>query len=258
MTQRHADGSAGDANYGSIAPGYTTYRQPEPAIFAAILHALGDAETLLNVGAGAGSYEPADRRVTAVEPSASMRVQRPPHLVPAIDATAEALPFPDCSFDAALASFTIHQWSDLHKGLGELRRVTRGPVVVLSCDPNLVQRFWLNDYAPDVLATEARRYPDLRQAGAWLGGQAEILPVPIPLHCRDGFNEAYYGRPEKLLDLGARRANSAWSFVAEDVAAGYVEHLRRALDDGSWDRAHGHLRTQPAFDGSLRLLISRR
>jgi len=149
---RHQDGSAGDANYGAIGTGYARFRQPDPRIAAFIHQALGTAETVLNVGAGAGSYEPTDRSVTAVEPSASMRAQRPPHLPAAIDAAAERLPFPDRSFDAAMATFTIHQWADLGKGLAELRRVTRGPIALLTCDPALLDRFWLNAYAPEVIA----------------------------------------------------------------------------------------------------------
>ena len=159
MAQRKADGSAGDADYGTIGRDYAGYRQPEPSIEALIGRALGSARTVLNVGAGAGSYEPRDRDVTAVEPSASMRAQRPAHLVRAIDGVAESLPFPDGHFDAAMTTFSVHQWTQLEDGLREMRRVTRGPVIVLSCDPDLVQHFWLNDYAPEVLAVEARRYP---------------------------------------------------------------------------------------------------
>jgi ubiquinone/menaquinone biosynthesis C-methylase UbiE len=206
MAQRKADGSAGDADYGTIGRDYANYRQPEPAVAALIGRALGPAHTVLNVGAGAGSYEPLDRDVIAVEPSASMRAQRPTHLVHAIDAVAESLPFPDRHFDAAMTTFSVHQWSRLDEGLREMRRVTRGPVIVLSCDPELVQRFWLNDYAPDVLAAEARRYPAIQHMRAVLGGMSEIIPVPIPLKCRDGFNEAYYGRPERLLEPAARLA----------------------------------------------------
>jgi SAM-dependent methyltransferase len=256
--ERRPDGSAGDADYGAIGANYAKYRQPDPSIARLILAALGDAQSVLNVGAGAGAYEPTDREVTAVEPSAAMRVQRPRHLPQAVNATAENLPFPDRHFDAAMASFTVHQWADLEKGLAELRRVTRGPVIVLSCDPALVQGFWLNDYAPEVLATEARRYPDMREIGRLLGGTMEILPVPIPLHCSDGFNEAYYGRPECLLDAGARQACSAWSFVDRRLVARYIAALRSDLERKDWDRRHAHLRTQPAYDGSLRLLISRR
>ncbi|GAA3132567.1 hypothetical protein JOF29_005231 [Kribbella aluminosa] len=131
-----ADGSAGDADYGRIGEGYTSYRQPEPEFEAAIRAALGPAWTILNIGAGAGSYEPRDLDVTAVEPSAKMRAQRPADRVAAIDGTAENLPFADDTFDAAMATFTVHQWSDLGAGLVEVRRVTRGPVVVLTCDPS--------------------------------------------------------------------------------------------------------------------------
>ncbi len=226
-------------------------------IAAFINAALGDAKTVLNVGAGAGSYEPLDRDVTAVEPSSSMREQRPAHLSVAIDATAENLPFPDGQFDASMATFTVHQWSNLDAGLAEMRRVTRGPVAILSCDPALVQQFWLNVYAPEVLAAEARRYPSLQRIGAILGGKADTLPVPIPLHCKDGFNEAYYGRPEWLLEGGARLACSAWSFVPPETAKHYVDDLRNALGSGTWDDRHGALRTLPQFDGSLRLVVSR-
>ncbi|MBV9811514.1 MAG: class I SAM-dependent methyltransferase [Acetobacteraceae bacterium] len=254
---RRQDGSAGDADYGAIGRGYARYRQPEPAIAALIEQALGDARTVLNVGAGAGSYEPADRDVVAVEPSASMRRQRPRHLSPAIDAVAERLPFPDRHFDASMATFTVHQWSDLPAGLGEMRRVSRGPVAILTCDPDLVTNFWLNAYAPDVLATEARRYPALGAVAAALGGRVSVVAVPIPLHCKDGFNEAYYGRPERLLNPGARSACSAWSFVSREVADGAIADLRRDLDGGVWDRSYGHLRTQPFYEGSLRLIVSR-
>jgi len=256
MVKRRSDGSAGDANYGAIGRDYSRYRQPEPLIAEVISTALGQARTVLNVGAGAGSYEPLNRDVTAVEPSASMRAQRPHHLAPAMDAVAESLPFPDGHFDASMATFTVHQWTDLASGLVEMRRVTRGPVIILSCDPDLVQRFWLNEYAPEVLATEARRYPALDRIGAALAGQVSILPVSIPLHCKDGFNEAYYGRPERLLDEGARLACSAWSFVSRSTADFYIEQLRQHLGDGTWDQHLGHLRTQPEYDGSLRLVVS--
>ncbi len=257
MTNRHQDGSAGDANYGVIGAGYTRYRQPDPHIAEFIRQALGDAETVLNVGAGAGSYEPVDRDVTAVEPSASMRGQRPAHLPVAIDATAESLPFPDRAFDAAMATFTVHQWSNLERGLSEMRRVTRGPVLILSCDPDLLERSWLHAYAPEMIAVEARRYPSMTTIVKGLGGNAEVKPVPIPLNCVDGFGEAYYGRPELMLDPGARLANSAWSFVDASIGERFVAELGRDLADGNWDRRYGELRTQPFFEGSLRLVIAR-
>ncbi|WP_446664451.1 class I SAM-dependent methyltransferase [Flexivirga sp. B27] len=255
MTVRHADGSAGDADYGQIGGAYSSYRQPDPRIAGRIEDALGNARTVLNVGAGAGSYEPTGRDVTAVEPSGSMRAQRPPHLPEAIDATAESLPFADYSFDAAMTTFSIHQWSDLAAGLRELRRVTTGPIVIMTCDPELLDRFWLAEYAPEVIGTEARRYPSIAAIREVLG-DVEVLDVPVPLDCSDGFNEAYYGRPEMLLDPAARASCSAWSFVDEATVSSYSARLRADLADGAWDRAHGELRTQPTFDGSLVLVVS--
>ena len=258
MQHRRDDGSAGDVDYAAVGSNYSAFRQPDPRIARLILGRLGNATSVLNVGAGAGSYEPTDRTVTAVEPSASMRAQRPAHLSTAIDAVAESLPFPDQSFDAALATFTVHQWQNLEAGLREMRRVTRGPVVILSCDPALVTRFWLHDYAADVLETEARRYPKLSQMAAILGGSTKNVSVPIPLDCTDGFNEAYYGRPEMLLRDDARLACSAWSFVSPEVVHRFKAHLADDLATGAWDERHAHLRRQPTYDGSLRLLVATR
>jgi hypothetical protein len=257
MQAKEMDGSAGDANYAVIGKRYCLYRQPDPRIAAAIEQALGDARSMLNVGAGAGSYEPPGRSVVAVEPSATMRAQRPAHLAPAIDAVAESLPFPDRQFDASLATYTVHQWTDVRTGLLELRRVTRGAVVVLTCDPSAVEAFWLNEYAPAVLATEARRYPAVELIAGVLGGSIEVSDVPIPFDCRDGFNEAYYGRPERLLDEGARLSCSAWSFPDASLVERYVQHLSNDLRSGAWDEKYGALRTQPWYSGSLRLIVSR-
>jgi SAM-dependent methyltransferase len=256
MTSRHEDGSAGDADYGAIGSGYAQYRRPEPRIAAMIEQALGSARRVLNVGAGAGSYEPLGRDVTAVEPSASMRAQRPPHLPVAIDAVAERLPFGDQSFDASMATFTVHQWPDLHAGLAEMRRVTRDSIVILTCDPDQLDRFWLHDYAPEAIAVEASRYPPLKTIVAALDRPTLIIPVPIPFDCSDGFGEAYYGRPECLLDPGARLACSAWSFVEPAVTSRFVAELGRDLASGQWDAKYGQLRRQARFEGSLRLIVS--
>jgi SAM-dependent methyltransferase len=253
--RRSTDGSAGDADYGVVGAGYCSYRRPDPFIESHLHAALGGARSVVNIGAGAGSYEPLDRDVTAVEPSASMRAQRPASLAQAVDAVAETLPFADGSFDAAMATFTVHQWPDLEAGLAEVRRVTRGPVVVLTSDPTLLVRFWLHAYAPEVIEVEAGRYPSIEAIAQALGG-AEVVPVQIPLDCTDGFGEAYYGRPERLLDPGARLANSAWSFVDQEVQDRFVECLGRDLADGKWDAAYGHLREQPFFEGSLVMLVS--
>lgn len=258
MTEkRHDDGSAGDVDYGQIGYGYSVFRKPDPHIAKQILDALGEATSILNVGAGTGSYEPVDRPVTAVEPSASMRGQRPSILTPAIDAVAEDLPFEDATFDASMAIVTVHQWSDLEKGLAEMRRVTRGNVVLLVCDPELMADYWLNDYIPEVRDVEASRFPPIERIRIALGGEVEVLPVPVPLDCRDGFNEAYYGRPEMFLNEKARLACSSWSLVPKAAVERFVDNLSVDLANGNWDKKFGHYRSQPFFDGPLRLVVSR-
>lgn len=254
---RHTDGSAGDADYGRIGLGYARYRRPDPRLAALIVAALGDAAHILNVGAGAGSYEPGDRQVTAVEPSAAMRAQRPDHLPPAIDAVAGALPFEAGRFDAAMAILSLHQWPDPAAGLVEMRRVTRGPVVVMTCDLARLRRFWLYDYVPELLAVEAARFPGIGAVVEALGGNCEVDVVPIPLDCSDGFVEAYYGRPEAMLDPAARLACSSWSFVDPSLIERFDRDLRRDLASGAWDARHGRLRGQPSLEGSMTLVIAR-
>ena len=246
---------SGDFDYEIHDHGYGTQRRPDPSIAALIHAALGDSRTVLNVGAGAGSYEPADRYVAAVEPSARMRAQRPATAAPAVDATAEHLPFDDGSFDAVMATVTVHQWPDPARGLAELRRVARGPVVVLTFDGDALDRFWLAGYAPELIAAERRRYPPIATIAAAIGATAEVLEVPVPIDCTDGFTEAYYARPEQFLDPRVRAAQSAWGFIDDTAATRTVDRLRADLDSGAWHAQHGHLRTQPQFAGSLRLIV---
>jgi len=156
-----------------------------------------------------------------------------------------------------MATVTVHQWSDLEKGLAEMRRVTRGRVVLLVCDPDLMKDYWLNDYIPEVRRIEASRFPSIDRIAAALGGQVEVKPVPVPLNCSDGFNEAYYGRPEALLDPEARLACSSWSLVPKPAVDRFVQHLSHDLESGRWDEKYGHLRTQPFFDGPLRLVVGK-
>jgi SAM-dependent methyltransferase len=248
---------AGDFDYDTKGAGYAVQRRPDPRIAAMIHAALGDDRTVLNVGAGAGSYEPHDRYVVAVEPSAGMRAQRPADTVPAIDACAEMLPFDDCSFDAAMATVTVHQWTDSSRGLAEMRRVTRGPVVVLTFDGDALDLLWLAEYAPELIAAERRRFPALDLIAEHIGATCDIQQVPVPIDCVDGFTEAFYARPERFLDPAVRRSQSAWTFVDDADEARAVEHLRRDIEAGAWDERYGHLRTQPEFVGSLRLLVGR-
>lgn len=246
---------AGDFDYGTLGSGYTAIRRADPRI-AAQLHAhLGPARRVLNVGAGAGSYEPLDRLLVAVEPSAAMRALRPRHHPPAIDARAEALPFDDGAFDASMASITVHQWADLSRGLSELRRVTRGPIVILGFDPDRTDRHWLDGYAPELSEVMRRRDPSLDRLRASLG-DIEVHDVHIPLDCTDGFTEAFYGRPERLLDPAVRAAQSSWGFVPPEAIERFVRQLSTDLASGAWDAAHGSLRTQPTFVGSLVLVTA--
>ncbi|MFE5828904.1 methyltransferase domain-containing protein [Streptomyces sp. NPDC056488] len=164
------------------------------------------------------------------------------------------LPFEDQAFDAATMLCSAPHQRDISSRLRELRRVTRGPVVLLATDPSRIQQFWLNRYAPDVLAVEARRHPTVAQLAAALGGITTIQPVPIPLDCTDTFDEAYYGRPELLLDPAARRAGPAWSFVDDRVREEFDTKLRQELRSGDWEARFGHLRRQPTYTGSLVIL----
>ncbi|HWA67672.1 MAG TPA: hypothetical protein VG899_15025, partial [Mycobacteriales bacterium] len=159
-------------------------------------------------------------------------------------------------FDAAMATLTIHQWRDLDQGLLEMRRVSRGPVVILTFDAASLSRLWTAEYLPELIAAEAARYPDIDHVRSVLGGTSLVSAVPIPFDCVDGFAEAFYGRPERMLDPAVRRAQSAWGFVAPDVAEHSVARLREALASGAWDREHGALRTQHEYLGSLRLIVA--
>ena len=255
---RFSDGSAGDADYGRIGTGYARIRQPDPRIAAQFHAALGDARTVLNVGAGAGSYEPTDREVTAVEPSASMRAQRPSTLSEAIDATAETLPFEADSFDASMASVTIHQWPDFEAGLHGMRRVTTGPVVILTFDPTPPVTWWIDDYVPELLAVEAKRMPAIDRVAAAVGDVTEVQTVFVPNDCTDGFGQAFYGRPERMLDPEVRRAMSAWSFLEEGVVERFVAALSADLASGAWDAKYGEYRELETFDVGMRLVIGRR
>jgi ubiquinone/menaquinone biosynthesis C-methylase UbiE len=250
------DRVTGDFDYDTHGSGYSVLRRTDPRIAKYVHAALGAARTVLNVGAGAGSYEPTDREVTAVEPSASMRAQRPAHLTEAIDGVAEDLPFEDSSFDAVMATVTVHQWPDADKGLRELRRVSRGPVVILTFDGDLQDQFWLNDYVPELIEVERRRYPKIRHITQVLGGTTTVLPMPIPIDCVDGFTEAYYARPERFLDAAVRKSQSAWIFLEPGVESRAVAHLEADLGSGEWDRGHSALRTLPEFVGSLRLITA--
>jgi SAM-dependent methyltransferase len=242
-------------DYEQRGQGYARNRRTDPRIAARIHAALGDARTVLNVGAGAGSYEPDDRWVLAVEPSAAMRAQRPPAAAPALDARAESLPFDDDSFDAAMACVTIHHWEPASKGLAELRRVAQGPVVVFTFELEALPA-WQQEFLREGLVIERPRFPAIDDVVRWLGGSTRVERIPTPADCIDGFFEAFWNRPEALLDPQIRASQSMWTLLEPGVEVRIVERLRAALASGEWDARHGHLRELDSFDGALRLVIS--
>jgi SAM-dependent methyltransferase len=234
---------------------YAEHRRPDPRIETRIHAALGDAKTVLNVGAGTGSYEPRDRWVLAVEPSATMRAQRAPGAAPAIDARAEELPFDDDSVDAAMACVTIHHWQPPGAGLAELRRVARGPVVVFTFDLDHLPA-WQREHFAEGLAIERPRFQSLEAVAEALGGQTRLEHIPTPADCTDGFFEAFWNRPERLLDPEVRAAQSMWALLSPGVEERIVAGLAASLRSGAWDAEHGHLRQLSEYDGALRLVVS--
>jgi len=250
----------GEAIYDRIGRGYREQRRADPQIAARIEAALGDSRSVLNVGAGAGSYEPADRAVTAVEPSAEMIAQRAGGAAPAVQASAEALPFEDGSFDAAMAIASDHHWRDRAAGLREMLRVARRRVLVLNADPGLAESFWLTrDYLPGFVDLIPERY---RRPGYWerelreLIGPLEVRLVPVPHDCRDGFYQAYWRRPRAYLERPVREGISVFHRLPRAEVASAMERLRRDLDDGRWEERCGHLRHESELDLGLRLVVA--
>ena len=240
--------------YDTIGRGYDAHRRPDPRLAAAVAAALGSAPSVVNVGAGAGSYEPDDRAVVAIEPSAAMLSQRRPGAAPAVQSSATDLPFRDGAFSAALAVLTVHHWPDRGRGLSELRRVTRERVVILTWDPEARYPFWLvDDYFPEIPAIDRRIFPTLDELRRALG-RIETRVLPIPHDCLDGFLGAYWRRPEAYLDAGVRGAISTFTKLA-DVEPG-LARLRADLAVGTWERRHAHLRRRDAVDLGYRLVIA--
>jgi SAM-dependent methyltransferase len=239
--------------YDTIGLNYANLRRPDPRIAQQLQAALGDAETVLNVGAGAGSYEPLDRRVTAVEPSAKMIAQRRASAATVVRGSAENLPFEEKAFDAAMAVLTIHHWSDKRKGVAEMRRVTRGKIVFLTYDPSF-RDFWLLEYFPALVTLDESQMPTMADFENWLG-PVEISPVPIPHDCTDGFLAGYWRRPAAYLDERARSAMSSF-WALGDVSEGLAK-LASDLKSGEWERRYSHLIELEALDCGYRLVESR-
>ena len=238
--------------YDRIGEGYTATRREDPAIAAAIHAALGDARTVVNVGAGAGSYEPRDREVLAVEPSPVMLAQRPAGAAPAVQASAEALPFADGEFDAAMAVLSDHHWPDRAAGLRELKRVARR-VVVFQCDvgPGFTD-FWL---VRDYLTTFRPRSMSIAELADVLGAH-RVEPVPIPHDCRDGFLSAYWRRPHAYLDPRVRDGISVFRLLPPADVERAIARLRADLESGEWERRNAAILDRDAMDYGYRLVVA--
>ena len=236
--------------YDKIGNGYSTYRRADPQIAALILKSLGNSGSVVNVGAGAGSYEPQDRRVVAVEPSDTMIAQRPPGSAPVVRASAIALPFRDTAFDTAMAILTIHHWPDRDQGIAELKRVSRHNVLILTWEQPETP-FWLTaDYLPDFFKNDLMTFPPWWQERR---DTVDVRSVPIPHDCTDGFLCAYWRRPEAYLNPNVRNAISTFA-----RCGGYedgIERLRRDIADGEWDRRYGYLLSEDVMDFGYRIVM---
>lgn len=246
---------AGGDRYDAIGSGYAAHRRPDARIAAAILDALGDARTVVNVGAGTGSYEPVDRPVIPIEPSTTMARQRPETLAPAVLGVAERLPLADDTVDAAMAVLTMHHWSDVQRGLSELVRVARRRVVLLTIDPEVEADMWLlRDYVPEMLVQDRLDFPSMQDLAGALRG-IRVVDVPVPADCTDGFLLSFWSRPETVLNPSVRAATSGFARLDDQLEAAAVARLERDLASGAWDAAHGHLRTMSDLDVGLRLVV---
>jgi SAM-dependent methyltransferase len=254
-----AGGPGVSARYDTIGEGYAITRREDPGFRSRIHAALGAARTVVNVGAGAGSYEPRDRWVLAIEPADVMAAQRPPELPPAVRASADNLPLRDRSVDAAMAILTVHHWdAQQEQGVRELRRVARGPVVILTYDPTISGEMWLmRDYLPEVAELDRRIFPAPNQLVAWLGRSVTVESVPIAADTPDWMLGSFWAHPERVLDKRARRATSGFARMSPDVVERVVRSVSDDLQSGAWDKRNGHLRNLTEFDVGLRLVVAR-
>ena len=241
--------------YDTIGRTYAATRRADPRIERLIHAELGSARTVVNIGAGTGSYEPVDRTVTAVEPSPVMVAQRKPGSAPTVRGVADALPFPDDTFDAALASLTVHHWPDWRAGLAEARRVARR-VVIFTWDPTMERDFWLVDeYLPALAGATATDGPPLEDLADALGG-ARVVTVPVPADCADGFFAAFWARPEAYLETTVQAGISCFTLFDEAWFRAGIARLEADLASGAWDDRHAALRTEPEYDWGYRLVVS--
>jgi SAM-dependent methyltransferase len=239
--------------YDQIGGAYVETRRPDPRIARMIRTALGDAATVVNIGAGSGSYEPTDLEVVPIEPSELMIRQRPPSLPPAVRGVAEALPLPDKSVDAALTVLAAHHWADRPAAFVEIRRVARRRAVFFTHDPE-ASFGWLDDYFPGLAGGTISRYPHLAEFE--MLGLVTIEPVPVPADCTDGFTAAYWRRPDAYLAESIRANMSTFALLDGRVVADGVARLARDLTDRSWHGRYASLLTLPELDVGYRLVVA--
>lgn len=241
--------------YDAIGTTYSTTRRPDPRLGALISTVLGDARSVINVGAGSGSYEP-PQTMLAVEPSPVMISQRPAGSAPVVQARAEALPVANDAADAAMALLTVHHWTDLEAGVTELRRIARRRIVVLTWDQRVIREFWLlSEYLPEAAAFDEARAVPVDRLAALLGG-ARIEPVPVPHDCTDGFGAAYWRRPEAYLDPVVRAGISMLAQTGDEVLRPGLDRLAADLESGRWHKRHTDLLQREDFDAGYRLLVA--
>jgi len=244
---------AAKAAYDTLGQTYAQTRREDPRIRDAIWSAIGDARTVVNVGAGAGNYEP-PQTLLAVEPSMVMIAQRPPELAPAAVTTAERIPLPDKSVDVALASLTVHHWSNLEASFAEIRRVAR-KVVIFTWDHEATRSFWLGDYIPAIFEFDQR----IEVPISWLCetlGTADVRVVPVPHDCTDGFLGAFWRRPEMYLDPVIRAGISTLSRIDQGAVKAGLELLLEDLQSGAWGARYGYLRELEELDVGYRLVVA--
>jgi SAM-dependent methyltransferase len=244
-----------DAVYDNIGRTYIATRHPDPRIAAAIVAALGNADAMVNVGAGAGAYEPIGRPLIGVEPSWQMIQQRSCRASPVVQAVAEALPFRARTFDVAFAILTLHHWTDWRRGLAEMKRVARR-AVVFAFDPNALESFWLTEtYFPGIIELDRRRSPSVAEVAHELG-DCSVEQIPIPHDCVDGFLAAFWRRPETYLDPVVRASMSGFALLDQASVTRGIALLESDLRSGAWERRFGHLRSLDALDAGYRLLVT--
>ncbi len=239
--------------YDTIGKRYKNYRHPDYRIAASISNYLSDSLKIINIGAGLGAYEPTDKNIVAVEPSSVMIGQRINNSVPVVQGCAEALPFKDNSFECALCILTIHHWSDIEVGLREALRVSNRKVLLFTWI-GFVNHFWLLDYLPEIKVIDEPLFPSVQQLASWLG-PVNIITVPIPHDCTDGFLCAYWRHPEAYLDARVRSAISTFARI-RDISKG-LARLKADLDSGQWEKRYGYLLKEKEIDFGYRLVVTR-